>query len=159
VRTMDSWWIDRPRVLGSSNPTNDDLAQLRREGFDVLVSLLREDEQATNYDVVGATGMGFRRHSLPVKDFNPPTVEQLMDFIGIMEELAEESKIIIHCQAGIGRTGTFAAAYYIAKGMPIEEAIEFVREARWHAIQTSEQEAVLEKFAMKYAARTARPSD
>ncbi len=158
MRTMDSWWINRPRVLGSSNPTNDDLAQLRREGFDVLISLLREEEQATNYDVVDATEMGFTRHSLPVKDFDPPTVEQLMDFIGIMEELAEESKIIIHCQAGIGRTGTFAAAYYIAKGMPLGEAIEFVREARWHAIQTSEQEAVLEEFAIRYAAREGSPS-
>lgn len=156
---MDSWWIEKPRILGSSNPTNDDLAQLRREGFDVLVSLLRENEQATNYDVVGATEMGFRRHSLPVKDFNPPTVQQLMDFIDIIEELAEESKIIIHCQAGIGRTGTFAAAYCIAKGMTIEDAVAFIREVRWHAIQTSEQEAVLEEFAVKYAAREGRPSD
>ena len=159
VRTMDSWWIDRPRILGSSNPTNEDLAQLRREGFEVIVSLLQEEVQATNYDVATATEMGFRRHSLPVKDFNPPTVEQLSDFIAITGELAEESKIIIHCQAGIGRTGTFAAAYYIAKGMPIEEAIAFVRQARWHAIQTSEQEAVLEKFAVRYAAREGRPSD
>lgn len=156
---MDSWWIDRPRILGSSNPTNDDLAQLRREGFKVLVSLLREEEQATNYDVVGATEMGFRRHNLPVKDFNPPTVEQLMDFIGIIEELAEGTKIIIHCQAGIGRTGTFAAAYCIAKGMTIEEAIAFVRKARWHAIQTSEQEAILEGFAVRYAAREGLHSD
>lgn len=156
---MNGWWIDSPHVLGSDNPTTAELEQLREEGFEVLISLLREEEQATNYDVAAAQEMGFIRHSIPVRDFNPPTVEQLMDFIGIIEELAEETKIIIHCQAGIGRTGTFAAAYCIAKGMTIADAIDFVRKARWHAIQTSEQEAVLDKFAIRYAARKQRPSE
>ena len=30
---MDAWWIDRPHLLGSRNPTDADLDQLRRDGF------------------------------------------------------------------------------------------------------------------------------
>lgn len=156
---MNAWWIDHPQVLGSDNPTTADLQRLRREGFEVLISLLQEEEQATNYDVADAREMGFVRHSIPVRDFNPPTVEQLLDFIGIIEALTKGTKVIIHCQAGIGRTGTFAAAYCIAKGMATADAIALVRKARWHAIETSEQEAVLEQFAIRHAARSLCPSE
>lgn len=48
---MDAWWIDRPWVLGSDNPTTEDLDDLRRKGFEVLISLLQEDKQPPNYDV------------------------------------------------------------------------------------------------------------
>jgi hypothetical protein len=46
---MDTWWIDNPHLLGSRNPTTADLEQLRRDGFTVLVSLLKEDEQSPRY--------------------------------------------------------------------------------------------------------------
>ena len=39
---MDTWWIDNPHLLGSPNPTLADLEQLRRDGFEVLISLLKD---------------------------------------------------------------------------------------------------------------------
>jgi hypothetical protein len=30
------WWIDEPWVKAASNPTDQDLAQLRAEGFSVV---------------------------------------------------------------------------------------------------------------------------
>ena len=146
---MDTWWIDSPYILGSDNPTTGTLEELRREGFAVLISLLREEEQAPKYDLELIEQMGFVRHNIPVKDFNPPTVEQLNEFIRIVDELPPGTRIIIHCQAGIGRTGTFAAAYWISRGMSVAEAVSFVRKVRWHAIETSEQEAILERFARR----------
>jgi atypical dual specificity phosphatase len=146
---MDTWWIDSPCILGSANPSTATLEQLRREGFEVLVSLLREEEQAPKYDLILTKEMGFVRRNIPVKDFNPPTVDQLLEFIRLVKDLAPGTKVIIHCQAGIGRTGTFAAAYWISKGMSGPDAIAFVRRVRWHAIETSAQEAILERFARK----------
>jgi atypical dual specificity phosphatase len=144
---MDTWWIDSPCILGSANPSIATLEQLRREGFEVLVSLLIEEEQAPRYDLALAKEMGFVRHNIPVKDFNPPTVDQLLEFTRIVDGLASGTKVLIHCQAGIGRTGTFAAAYWISKGMSVPDAVAFVRRVRWHAIETSEQEAILDTFA------------
>jgi atypical dual specificity phosphatase len=150
---VDTWWIDSHHVLGSENPTTADLQQFRREGFEVLVSLLCEQEQTPNYDVARAKELGFITHNIPVRDFNPPTIDQLSKFIEIVEQVPGGTKIVIHCQAGMGRTGTFAAAYWIAKGLDVGEAIAKIRKARSHAIETREQEAVLKEFAVRNASR------
>ena len=70
---MDTWWIDEPYLLGSRNPSGSDLERLRRDGFSVLVSLLREKEQAPQYDIARATALGYVRYNIPVPDFSPPT--------------------------------------------------------------------------------------
>jgi atypical dual specificity phosphatase len=145
---MDTWWIDNPHLLGSSNPTLADLEQLRRDGFEVLISLLKEDEQSPRYDVARAAALGFRRHNIPVNDFCPPTVAQLEHFLSLIGD-TRGAKTIVHCEGGSGRTGTFAAAYWIAKGLKVSDAIARVREARRHAVETREQEAALRDFAAK----------
>jgi protein-tyrosine phosphatase len=145
---MDTWWIDNPHLLASRNPTLVDLQQLRLDGFEVLISLLKEDEQSPRYDVARATALGFRRHNIPVKDFCPPTVAQLEHFWSLIGD-ARGANTIVHCEGGSGRTGTFAAAYWVAKGLKVSDAIARVREARHHAVETQEQEAVLRDFAAK----------
>ncbi len=144
---MDTWWIDCPHLIGSRNPTLADLEQLWRDGFSVLVSLLDEQEQSPRYDVGAATALGFERHSIPVRDFCPPTVEQLEQFVTLVAGLPPGSKTVVHCEGGTGRTGTFAAAYWIARGLTVSNAIAHVRKARHNAVETPEQEAALKAFA------------
>ncbi|MCP9448091.1 MAG: dual specificity protein phosphatase family protein [Nitrospira sp.] len=144
---MGSWWIESPHLIGSSNPTLADLKRFRLQGFSVLVSLLNEEEQSPRYNVVDATALGFKRHSIPVKDFCPPTVEQLERFVTLVASLPPGTKTVVHCEGGTGRTGTFAAAYWIAKGRTVCDAIAHVRKARPHAVETPEQEAALKEFA------------
>jgi protein-tyrosine phosphatase len=133
--------------LGSRNPTDAELEQLRRDGFAVLVSLLKEEEQPPRYDVGRVVCSGFARHNIPVKDFRAPTVAQLEQFVSLIADLPAETKTIVHCEGGTGRTGTFAAAYWVAKGLTVSDAINRVRRARPHAVETSEQEASLRGFA------------
>ena len=147
---MDTWWIDKPRLLGSRNPTDADLELLRQEDFAVLVSLLMEDEQPPRYDVGRVAHLGFTRHRIPVKDCHAPTLDQLEQFVGLIETLPPGAKTIVHCKGGTGRTGTFAAAYWVAKGLTASKAIARVRKARPHAVETPEQEAVLREFASRY---------
>ena len=108
---MDTWWIDEPYLLGSRNPSGSDLERLRRDGFGVLVSLLCEKEQAPLYDIARATALGYVRYNISVRDFSPPTLEQLEQFVKLVDGLPPQTKMIVHCEAGTGRTGTFAAAY------------------------------------------------
>jgi Polymorphic toxin system, DSP-PTPase phosphatase len=77
---MDTWWIDEPHLLGSRNPSNSDLERLRRDDFRVLVSLLCEKERAPRYDIARATALGYVRYNIPVRDFSPPTLDQLEQF-------------------------------------------------------------------------------
>jgi atypical dual specificity phosphatase len=149
---MDIWWIDEPRLLGSCNPTTDDLSKLRADGVSVIVSLLDEEVQPPKYDLARVEAMGYERHNIPVPDFHPPTVEQLRQFVDLLQQLPEGEKVILHCQAGIGRTGTFAAAYWIARGLTVDDALATVRQARPFAVETTLQRAVLDEFA-----RTLRP--
>ena len=147
---MDTWWIDKPFLLGSRNPTDAGLEQLRQEDVAVLVSLLVEGEQRPRYAAGRAADLGFTRHNIPVKDFHPPTLDQLERFVGLIETLPPGAKTIVHCEGGTGRTGTFAAAYWVAKGLTASEAIARVRKARPHAVETPEQEAVLREFASRH---------
>jgi atypical dual specificity phosphatase len=144
---MDVWWIDEPNILGSCNPSTEDLEELRRQGFDVVVSLLREQEQPPRYDAAHVHELGFVRRNIPVQDFQPPSLAQLAEFVDFVLQLREGSRVVVHCQAGVGRTGTFAAAYWIARGLPAAEAIRRIRVARTHAVETEEQVAALEEFA------------
>ena len=113
----------------------------------MLVSLLVEQEQALRYDLDRVETLRFVRHNIPVKDFHPPTVSQLATFVDLVEQLPAGARVIVHCEGGTGRTGTFAAAYWIAKGMTPLGAIAHVRRARPHAVETTEQNAALEQFA------------
>ena len=154
---MDTWWIDKPHLLGSRNPTNADLERWRRDDFGVLVSLLCEEEQAPRYDIARATALGYVRYNIAVKDFCPPTVEQLEQFVKLVDGSPPATKTIVHCESGTGRTGTFAAAYWVTKGMTVADAIIYVRKARPKAVETPEQERVLTRFASRIRAHEYLP--
>ncbi len=143
---MSQWWIDTPYLLGSQNPTNRELERLRAEGFSVLVSFLQDAAQRPRYDLPDIEAWGYERYTIPVKDFAPPTLAQLEQFIDLVNQTLPEVKMIIHCEGGSGRTGTFAAAYWVAKGMTATDAIKLVRQAQPHAVETVEQKAVVARY-------------
>jgi len=58
----------------------------------------------------------------------------------ISSSLAAGEKIVIHCLAGLGRTGMIAARLLVDIGVPPETAIADVRQVRPRAIQTVAQE-------------------
>jgi atypical dual specificity phosphatase len=150
---MDVWWIDEPCLLGSCNPTTRDLQELRARGFTLIVSLLEEDVQPPRYDVTRVEAMGYSRRNIAVMDFHPPQIEQLAEFVDFLDGQPDGTKAIVHCHAGIGRTGSFAAAYWIAKGLSADEALEKIRQARPQAVETPEQRDALEEFARRRASK------
>ncbi|RZM82887.1 protein-tyrosine phosphatase family protein [Leptolyngbya iicbica] len=143
---MSTWWIEQPYFLGSHNPTNRELARLREAGFTVLISLLQESEQTPRYDVAYAQALGYERYTFPVQDFASPTPEQLEQFIALVNQRTSGVKMLLHCEGGSGRTGTFAATYWVAKGMTAADAIAHIRQANPHAVETAEQQAVIAKY-------------
>ncbi|MEX2230324.1 MAG: dual specificity protein phosphatase family protein [Dehalococcoidia bacterium] len=151
---MSRWWIDEPRLLGSSNPDAAEVARLRAEGFDTLVCLLDTTEQLPAYVVPEIEALGFSWHSIPVPDFTAPSLDQLTTFVRIVDQLPDGSCAVVHCAGGTGRTGTFAAAYLVARGHSAEEALAAVRERRPGAVETDGQSRVLAEFAATY-----RPHD
>lgn len=136
---MSSWWIDEPLVLGSSNPTTEQLKELHEEGFRSIISLLDETEQSPHYNIEELEGMGFRRYSIPLRDFSAPSLDDFKAFL----EAVDRGKVLVHCYAGIGRTGTMAAAYWINRGLSVNQAMKKVRKSNASFIPTDEQEGSL----------------
>src|SRR5712692_3879765 len=99
---MATWWIDEPFLLGSSNPSDDDLERLRADGFRIIVCLLDEHEQSPRYDPARALALGYERRNIPVRDFHAPSVEQIEQFVALVRSVRAQAKVLVHCEGGIG---------------------------------------------------------
>ena len=136
------WWIDKPKLVGSHNPKQ---SELRFENLTTIISLIDPMEQRLNYNPAIP---GIRWIEIPVRDFAPPALEKLFRFVKIVEEA--EGTVLVHCEGGQGRTGTFGAAWLMRNGeLSATDAIDALREINPYAVETEEQKAVLIRFENK----------
>ncbi len=139
------WWIDKGILAGSHNPSNIELSNAAREGITTVISLLDETEQTPVYSSeIFRQGKLRNRYSIPVRDYSPPSIRQLSEFVKLVRE--SQGAVLVHCQGGSGRTGTFGAAWLISRGGSADQAIRTVRELKPGAIETDEQEECLRVF-------------
>jgi hypothetical protein len=148
---LDLWWAVPGVLAGMPMPFvhpqrrenfggpleafSDDLPVLAQAGIGAVVSLLNIPGDAAVY-----ASAGFGYHLMPIPDGAPPSVAQFVDFLRFFrEQRALDRVIVVHCAAGLGRTGTVLAGYLIAGGASVESAIASIRQARPGAIETSEQ--------------------
>ena len=128
---------------GRTRPLDHDAAFLEEQGIGLLISLTGEPPPA---NVLAARGM--RQLHLPVEDFTPPTQDQMLEFVEAVSQASGEGVPVgVHCTAGLGRSGTMAAAFLVAEGSSPEEAISTIRELRPGSIETPAQEEAVREFA------------
>jgi len=84
----------------------------------------------------------------PVPDLHAPTVDELAGLVDALHtRLAAGERIVVTCGAGIGRTGTVAAALLMRSGVSRIDALATVRAHRPMAgPETGPQSEVLEAF-------------
>jgi protein-tyrosine phosphatase len=94
------------------------------------------------------TSQGMKVIHLPIPDFGVPTREALEQAVeAVHQDGLAGRHIAIHCHAGIGRTGMFAAC--LAKrifGVSGEEAIQWVRKYVFEAVEAVEQRQLVLEF-------------
>jgi protein-tyrosine phosphatase len=85
--------------------------------------------------------------NIGIPDFTAPSLPQLKRIISFINAMNEKYKpVLVHCYAGIGRTGTVAAAYLINQGHDVESALRHVRARIPGAVQTEDQEHILHVY-------------
>ncbi len=134
-----------------------EMAALRDDGVDVLISLLGQSEQEDSDleaepSLAQAVGMEFR--SLPIYDFaTPPLDTGTAAFIAtIVDDLKAGRSVAIHCWMGIGRSSTIAAAVLGVLGMEPDEAFGLISDARGQPVpDTMEQWHWVERLIHDWA--------
>jgi protein-tyrosine phosphatase len=123
-----------------------DLQELSDWGASGVVTLVEEHELsiagiADLPDKITSSGMWWRH--MPMMDMYIPEEDFEQEWVRegarIRNLLQNGERIIIHCYAGLGRTGLLAAKLLVEFGMQPEEAIVKVRESNKRRIQTKEQ--------------------
>jgi ADP-ribosyl-[dinitrogen reductase] hydrolase len=123
-----------------------DLQVIRDWDARALVSLIEEHE----FNLLGVPDLPAKVRSsgiiwihLPIVDLEVPDwrFEERWEKAGtkMSHILANGGRIVLHCRAGLGRTGTIAARLLVEFGVDPRAAIAKVRQARPGAIQTREQ--------------------
>ena len=122
--------------------------RFREERIAVIV-LLASDEECLHKKGCHLRALyrkaGFQVLYLPIPDFSVPAKDDLEQAVQQTLAYAQAGQhIIIHCSAGIGRTGLFTA--YLAKwclGLSGAEALPWVRHFIPRAVETLEQQQLV----------------
>ncbi|NWF68964.1 MAG: dual specificity protein phosphatase family protein [Chloroflexi bacterium] len=146
-------WIEAHVLAAGPIPDSArDVISLHRQGIRALITLT-EKPLTANRDITFELidGLQLACFHLPVRDFYPPALRQVADMMRLIEQMrAQQKPVFLHCYAGIGRTGTMLHAYFLNKGLGLEEAKQRVLatrpDARYGEL-SDVQRAFLEAFA------------
>ena len=135
-------WLIENKLAGSAIPTsNDEVQWVIEQGVKSIVTVREEPLDVdwvkdVNYLHVSSNDMG-------VPEFADLTFA--VDFIH--RRITNSEPVMVHCLAGMGRTGTLLACYLIKyQKMSANEATEKVRRERPGSIQSYPQEEIIFRF-------------
>lgn len=158
-------WVIPGRLAGMALPTGalqphaggktdlalkQDLMSLKELGVTTVVSLTGEPLHGETLEQCG-----FRSLHLPVEDMTAPSPEQIRRAVLYIDDHIEQGGVVVHCMAGIGRTGTVLAGYLVWRGATPEAAIEEIRNSRPGSVETFGQESSIFRFAETMTERDA----
>jgi protein tyrosine phosphatase (PTP) superfamily phosphohydrolase (DUF442 family) len=141
-----NWWdvIDEHFCLGGALMF-DDIERLQQQGISAVINLCaeREDDQ----DRLGQARM--EHLWIPVIDMCAPTFEKIIQGVGWIEhQLLADRVIYIHCAAGVGRSATLLASWYIyAHGVTVPQALHRLKTRRPQVSLTRRQIQRLHDYA------------
>jgi protein-tyrosine phosphatase len=117
----------------------EDVPRLAQMGITDVISLQSEEDLfncglSPKKMVKDYAAAGIRLIRSPVEDFNKVLLaEKLPECVAVLENAlaSEEARVYLHCTAGINRSATVAAAYFIKSGeMSAPDAFRFVATCR-----------------------------
>ncbi len=134
----------------------DEIIFLKKEGVDVLVSML-EDHEIERFELEREKEICRKNHitylNFPILDRNlPESFEDVYKFVQKLSKYAEvNKKIAFHCFAGIGRSSLIACCLLVLQGTDVDDAFLQISKARGFDVpDTQEQLEWAYTFAEKF---------
>jgi uncharacterized protein (TIGR01244 family) len=119
-----------PSLATSGQPSETDLAEIARAGYDVIVNLALHDDPRYSLpdEAAAVASLGIEYIHIPVK-FDTPTDSDLEQFFAAMKRI-EHRRAWVHCAANF-RVSAFLGLYWtLAKGWPVDRAFALM-ESLW----------------------------
>jgi atypical dual specificity phosphatase len=138
-------WIIDGRLAGSGRPgllaeLDEDMAFVEEQGIRTIVTLT--EHRVDELDRFGALEV----LHFPIPDMGFPTPRVAERICAQILTRMEEGAVLLHCRAGLGRTGTVAACCLVALGEQPGRALERVRCVNPRYVQTRAQEQFIAHF-------------
>lgn len=131
---------------------DDEIAGLRSQGIHIVASLLTDEEMVElelQQEEALCIAQGIRFIRLPIPDRGTPESIRAVSAVAgeVATLLVRGGAAVIHCRAGIGRSGLLAACIMIELGTPATTAIQSITQARGCPIpDTDEQRAWIVRY-------------
>ena len=135
-------WLIENKLAGSSIPTSiDEVQWVIEQGVKSIVTVREEpldDDWVKDVSYLHVYS----------NDMNVPEFDDLVSAVDfIHSRIINNEPVMVHCLAGLGRTGTILACYLIKyEDMTADDAIEKVRRERHGSIQSFSQEEIIFRF-------------
>ena len=136
-----SWLIDG-KLAGSAIPTSkDEIKWVQEQGVKSIVTI--REEPLVNEWIKDVNYLHIMSNDMGVPEFDD--LIHAVDFIH--KRITNNEPVLVHCLAGMGRTGTVLACYLVKyQNTSAEEAMQKVREERPGSIQSYPQEEIIFRF-------------
>lgn len=137
----ESYWVFPGQILAGEYPTTSYSPERARQrlnaflqaGFNTFFDLTSPgeltpyepvlEEEATDYGIE----ITYRRFA--INDFGLPSLEKMLAILDAIDTARQSGrKIYLHCQGGIGRTGTVVGCYLVEQGMGGQQALDQLAE-------------------------------
>ena len=99
-------------VWRGADPSTTGYKELAAHGFDTIVDLRAVEGTHPPVELLDRLDMDLVR--IPLRDGQAPTPSDVLQFLDVVGDA--RGRVFVHCGAGVGRTGTMAAAYLVKTG-------------------------------------------
>ena len=136
-------WLKANQIAGSGFINSDKaLSFLINNKISAVLTLTTS---SLDSEVLSNNNVQFKH--IPIIDHSLPSTEHFIESVSFINDCVSFNKpVLVHCRAGIGRTGTILAAFLINSGMTVDESVHEVRKQRPGSIENRQINSLHDYF-------------